>query len=172
MKTSICHPKVFACALAILLVAAHAAQSMAPSDEWIKLAIEKEIASSPELGGIQVHVLVEDGNVVLVGAVRFYIQKMQIEKIAWQAEGVVEVDNEAHVVPQSPLSDVAIKGKILEIIRDHDRFHDAQIKVKVKEGSVSLDGTFHYPRDVIFLKHRVAEIEGVISVQIEIAFRV
>ncbi len=89
-----------------------------------------------------------------------------------QAEGVVEVDNEAHVVPQSPLSDVAIKGKILEIIRDHDRFHDAQIKVKVKEGSVSLDGTFHYPRDAIFLKHRVAEIEGVISVQIEIAFRV
>jgi osmotically-inducible protein OsmY len=172
MKTSICHLKLFAFALAMLLVAGHAARSMTQSDEWIKLTIEKEIANSPELGGVQVHVLVEDGNVVLLGAVRFYIQKMQIEKIAWQTEGVVEVDNEAHVVPQAPLSDVAIKGKILEIIRDHDRFHDAQIKVKVKEGSVSLDGTFHYPRDVIFLKHRVAEIEGVISVQFEIAFRV
>ncbi len=52
MKTSICHPKVFACALAILLVTAHVAQSMAQSDEWIKLAIEKEIANSPELGGV------------------------------------------------------------------------------------------------------------------------
>ena len=172
MKTSIGHPKVFACALAILLVAAHAAQSMAQSDEWIKLAIEKEIANTPELGGVQVRVLVEDGNVVLLGAVRFYIQKMQIEKIAWQTEGVVEVDNEAHVVPQAPLSDAAIKRKILEIIGGHDRFLAAQIKVEVKEGSVSLDGTFRHPRDVIFLKHRVAEIEGVISVQFEIAFRV
>ena len=172
MKTLIYHPKVFASALAILLVAAHAPMSMAQSDEWIKLAIEKEIANSPELGGVQVRVLVEDGNVVLLGVVRLYIQKMQIEKFAWQTEGVVEVDNEAHVVPQARFSDVAIRRKILEIIRDHDRFHDAQIKVKVKEGSVSLDGTFHYPSDVIFLKHRVAEIEGVISVQIEIAFRV
>ncbi len=172
MKTSICHPKVFASALAILLVAAHAALSMAQSDEWIKLAIEKEIANSPELGGVQVHVLVEDGNVVLLGAVRFYIQKMQIEKIAWQTEGVVEVDNEAHVVPQVPLSDVAIKRKILEIIGDHDRFHAAQIKVEVKEGSVFLDGTFDHPRDIFVLKHLVAEIEGVISIQIEIAFRV
>ena len=172
MKTSICHPKVFACALAILLVVAHAAQSMAQSDEGIKLAIEKEIANSSELGGVQVRVLVEDGNVILLGAVRFYIQKMQIEKIAWRTEGVVEVDNEAHVEPLAPLSDVAIKRKILEITRDHERFHGAQIKVEVKDGSVSLDGTFHHPRDVIFLKHRVAEIEGVISVQIEIAFRV
>jgi osmotically-inducible protein OsmY len=172
MKTSICHPKVFAFALAILLVAAHAAMSMDLSDESIKLAIEEEIVNSPELGGVQVRVLVEDGNVVLIGVVRLYIQKMQIEKIAWKTEGVVEVDNEAHVVPQARFSDVAIRRKILEIIRDHDRFRAAQIKVEVKEGSVSLDGTFDNPRDVIFLKHRVAEIEGVISVQIEIAFRV
>ncbi len=172
MKTSICHPKVFACALAILLVAAHAAQSMAQSDEWIKLAIEKEIANSPELGGVQVRVLVEDGNVVLLGAVRFYIQKMQIEKFAWQTEGVVEVDNEVHVVPQAPLSDAAIQRKILEITTEHGRFHGAQITVEVKEGSVSLDGTFQHLRDVIFLRHRIAGIEGVISIQFEIAFRV
>ena len=172
MQPSICHPKIFAYALAILLVTAHAAQSMTHRDEWIKLAIETEIVNSPDLGGVQVRVLVEDGNVILLGAVRFYIQKMQIEKIAWQTEGVVEVDNEAHVVPQAPLSDVAIKRKILEIIGGHDRFLGAQIKVEVKEGSVSLDGTFRHPRDVIFLKHRVAEIAGVISVQFEIAFRV
>ena len=61
MKTSICHPKVFAFALAILLVAAHAAISMAQSDEWIKHAIEREIANSPELGGVQVRVLVRRG---------------------------------------------------------------------------------------------------------------
>ena len=172
MKTSICHPKIFAFALAILLVAAHAAQSMTHRDEWIKLAIETEIVNSPDLGGVQVRVLVEDGNVILLGAVRFYIQKMQIEKIAWQTEGVVEVENEAHVVPQAPLSDVQIERKILEITTEHDRFHGAQIKVEVKEGSVSLDGTFQHLRDVIFLKHQIAEIEGVISVQFEIAFRV
>jgi len=174
MKTLICHPKVlaFAFAFAILFVSAPVALSITQSDERIKLAIEKEIANSPGLGDVQVRVLVEDGNVVLFGAVRFYIQKMQIEKIAWQTEGVVEVDNEAHVVPQAPLSDVEIKRKILEITTDHDRFHGAQIKVEVKEGSVSLDGTFQHLRDVIFLKHRIAEIEGVISVQFEIAFRV
>ncbi len=165
-------PSRGASALAILLVAAPVALSIAQSDERIKLTIEKQIANSPELGGVQVRVLVEDGNVVLLGAVRFYIQKMQIEKFAWQTEGVVEVDNEVHVVPQAPLSDAAIQRKILEITTEHGRFHGAQITVEVKEGSVSLGGTFRHPRDVIFLKHRVAEIEGVISVQFEIAFRV
>ena len=172
MKTSICYPKVIAWAIGILLVAGPVALAIAQSDKGIKLAIEKEIANSPELGGVQVRVLVEDGNVILLGAVRFYIQKMQIEKIAWQTAGVVEVDNEAHVMPQAPLSDVEIQRKILEITTVHGRYHDAQITVEVKEGSVSLGGTFRHPRDVIFLKHRVAEIEGVISVQFEIAFRV
>jgi osmotically-inducible protein OsmY len=172
MKTLICYPKLLAWAIGILLVAAPIALAIARSDEPIKLAIEKEISNSPELRGVQVRVLVEDGNVILIGVVRLYIQKMQIEKIAWQTAGVVEVDNEAHVVPQAPLSDVEIKQKILEITTDHDRFHGAQIKVEVKEGSVSLDGTFQHLRDVIFLKHRIAEIEGVISVQFDIAFRV
>jgi len=172
MKTLIFHPKVLAWAFAILLVTAPVALAIAQSDERIKRAIEMEIVKSPELRGVQVRVLVEDGYVILLGAVRFYIQKMQIEKIAWQTEGVVEVENEAHVVPQAPLSDVQIERKILDITTEHDRFHGAQIKVEVKEGSVSLDGTFQHLRDVIFLKHQIAEIEGVISVQFEIAFRV
>ena len=38
------------------------------------------------------------------------------------------------------------------------------------EGAVNLSGTFHHPGDVLALKHQVAEIEGVIRLEIMAQF--
>jgi len=45
-------------------------------------------------------------------------------------------------------------------------FHNAEITVDVTEDAVSLRGTFYDPGDVLSLKHQVAEIEGVIRLEI------
>ena len=163
-------PKFFVVVLTLLLAAVHAPQALAESDESIKLVIERKAAATPDLSGTEVRVAVEDGGVILYGSVRLYHQRMLFEKIAWQTKGVAEVDNEIRIVPQAPLSDAEIEQQISEIVRLHQQFHDSKLRVRVTGGAVFLDATFHHPIDVLFLKRRVAVIEGVVAIQIEIRF--
>lgn len=65
-----------------------------------------------------------------------------------------------------------IERKIWEIIKLHEQFHASEMKVTVMRGAVFLDGIFGHPQDVIFLKKRMAAIEGVILIDIDVAFRV
>jgi len=65
-----------------------------------------------------------------------------------------------------------IYRKIREIIKAHRRLHGAQLTVIVKDRAVVLQGTFEHPRDVLFLKHKIAEIEGVIAIEIQASFNV
>lgn len=97
---------------------------------------------------------------------------MLYERIAWQTPDVVEVDTEIHVVPQAPLSDAAIERKFREIIKLHEQFLSSEMKVTVVRGTVFLDGSFGHPQEVIFLKKRMAAIEGVIAIDIDVAFSV
>ena len=142
------------------------------SDKNIKQRIEAKAADTVELKVTQVRVDVEDGLVVLSGAVRLYVQKMTYEKIAWQTMGVAEVENEIIVTPKFPLDDMAIESKIREIIQTHPRLHDVVLTVTVKGGAVVLQGAFEHPSNVLFLKHKVAEIEGVIAIEIHASFNV
>ena len=45
------------------------------------------------------------------------------------------------------------------------RFHGAGVSVTVDGGAVALRGTFSHPLDVQFLKNQVADIEGVIALE-------
>lgn len=164
--------KLFILALAALLGIAHLQQVLAMSDETIKQRIEDAAADTHELRGAKVGVAVEDSYVVLYGEVRLYSQKMTYERIAWQTMGVSEVENEIRVVPMVPLADKAIERKIREIVKTYPRFHGAHVEIRVEKGSVFLRAIIEHPRDIMFLKHRVAEIEGVIAIEIEAAFRV
>ena len=166
------HPKGSVIVAAFLLLVLISPQALADSDQIIKQAIEEEAANTPELQSTGVRVAVEDRSVVLFGSVRLYLHKMLYELIAWQTPGVVEVDNEIRVVPQAPLSDAAIERKIWEFVKLHEQFYASEMKVTVKSGAVFLDGTFSHPQDVIFLKKYAAAIEGVIAIDIEVAFRV
>ena len=106
------HARLFLVLLIFSLVPFETPQARAQSDESIKLAVETEIANTHNLRGAQVRVIVEDGFVILLGAVYLYFQKMQIEEIAWHITGVLEVDNEIDVIPQIFSSDQVIKENI------------------------------------------------------------
>ena len=154
----------------ILLSTFYKSEAQALSDEMIKQQIEAKVSDTSALEGTQVRVYVEDGLVVLSGTVRLYEQKMTYEKIAWQTRGVAEVENEIRVIPKFSLNDIAIERKIREIFKVYQRLDRAQLTVIVKDGAVVLQGIFEHPRNVLFLKHKVAEIEGVISVEIQASF--
>ncbi len=147
---------------------AHAARAM--SDKIIKQQIEGEAADTFRLRGTKVDLAVEDGYIVLYGTVGLYIQKMLYEQIAWKTKGVVEVDNEIRVVPRLPQSDAVIERKIMELVQTHRRFQGVSVIVTVIKGTVHIRTTLDHPRDVLFLKHRIAEIKGVISINIQAKF--
>ena len=148
----------------------HAHAALAMSDKIIKQRIEDDAADTLSLRETKVDLAVEDGYVVLYGTVGLYIQKMLYEQIAWKTNGVVEVDNEIRVVPGLPQSDAVIERKIMEIAQTHRRFQGVEVNVTVKEGAVYIRTTLDHPRDVLFLKHRIAEIKGVIDIYIQAKF--
>ena len=150
----------------------HAQAALAMSDKIIKQRIEDEAADTSRLRGTKVDLAVEDGYVVLYGTVGLYIQKMLYEQIAWKTKGVVEVDNEIRVVPGLAQSDAVIEHKIMELVQTYRRFQAVNVTVTVIKGTVHILATLEHPRDVLFLKRRVAEITGVITINIQAKFAV
>jgi len=142
----------------------------AAGDQELLERIAIHIHHDKRLEGTQVHVLVQRGQVALSGTVDLYSQKMLYEHIVWRTPGVVKLNNEIRVVPRLPVEDAEIARHIHTMIKGHQRFQNAEITVDVTEGAVSLSGTFHDPDDVLFLKHQVAEIEGVIRLEIMTRF--
>ena len=118
----------------------------------------------------EVHIVVQGGQVVLSGTVYLYSQKMLYEHIVGRTPGVVEIHNDIRVVPRLPVEDAEIAGYIRTLIKGYQRFQNAEITVDVTEGAVSLSGTFYDPGDCLFLKRQVAEIEGVIRLEIMARF--
>jgi osmotically-inducible protein OsmY len=95
---------------------------------------------------------------------------MLYEQIVLRTSGVIGLNNKIRVVPRLPVEDAEIARHIHTMIKGHQRFQNAEITVDVTEGAVSLSGMFHNPDDVLFLKHQVAEIEGVIQLEIMTRF--
>jgi osmotically-inducible protein OsmY len=142
----------------------------AAGDREIREHIAVQTHHDERLEGTEVHIVVRGGHVVLSGAVSLYSQKMLYEHIAGRTPGVVEINNDIRVVPRLPVEDAEIAGHIHTIIKDHQRFQNAELTIDVTEGAVSLSGTFNDPGDVLFLQHQVAEIEGVIRLEIMARF--
>lgn len=107
---------------------------------------------------------------MLYGSVNKYIQKMLYEKIAWKTEGVVEVDNEIQVVPKFPQTGDVIERKIKEIVQTYSRFQGVNLCVTVKAGAVEVLIKLNHPADVMFPKKKIAEIDGVTSIEIMAKF--
>jgi osmotically-inducible protein OsmY len=95
---------------------------------------------------------------------------MLYEQIAWKTEGVVEVDNEIRVVPRLAQNDAVIERKIIELVQTHRRLQGVNVIVTVEKGAVQIRTTLDHPQDVLFLKRRVAEIEGVVDINIQAKF--
>lgn len=121
----------------------------------------------PALAGTKVDVWDRDGAVVLRGTVRLYDQKLRWERVAWHTPGAIDVENEIRVVPVTPLGDDAITKAIIGIAAESPRLHGTGLEPRVDRGAVRIRGAFHDAADVLFLKHRVAEIEGVVSIEID-----
>src|SRR5215470_7676726 len=161
---------VLLCVVMGLMWSSGLAPGYAAEDREILEHIAGQTHQDERLEGTEVHIVVRGGHVVLSGTVYLYSQKMLYEHIVGRTAGVVEINNDIRVVPRLPVEDADIAGHIHTLIKDHQRFKNAEITVDVTEGAVSLSGTFYDYSDVLFLQHQVAEIEGVIRLEIMARF--
>lgn len=156
--------------LLLLVVLFQAPPVLARSDDLIKQEIEAQVTESAALRSTRIAVYVEEQLVVLTGQVRLYEQKLVSERIAWTTPDVFDVHNEIRVLPKRALSDAAIERKIRELVKADERFRPAGLSIRVEGGKVFLKGSFLNLRYPSMLKHKVAEIEGVIDIEISTKF--
>jgi len=146
--------------------------AIARGDGLMQREIEAKIAQTKVLRGTQIEVRVVQRLVVLTGQVRLYEQKLIGGRIAWTAVGVFEVENDILVMPTVLVSDNDIDLKIRKIIQADKRFIAAAVELSVNNGEVRLSGKFANLHDPSRLKHRVAEIEGVLNITMNAKFNV
>ena len=89
--------------------------------------------------------------VVLSGQVPLLAQRMEYDRIAWQTNGVKEVDNEIHVVPYVAVSDAEIEHQVRYIMFDtYRRFwhHEMDAHIGVDKGRVRIKANLRRPLDL------------------------
>ncbi len=163
-------PQIFKTALIVMLGLFQVTTAQAQSDDQIKGEIEAKFSASEILQNAPINIFVEHRLVVLTGDVRLLEQRLVSDRIAWTTVGVFEVDNEIRVVPSVAKTDKAIEAKVYGIIKSYQRFDKIDMVISVKGGVVSIESGFSGVGDPIFLKHKVAAIEGVIDVKVRSTF--
>ena len=141
---------------------------LAAANTALQARIEFQVQREQRLEGTEVRITTDAGNVVMTGQVRLLSQKMLYEQIAWQTRGTVDVDSEIRVIPETRASDQQLEEAILALARDHKQL--TKFDVAVRDGVVTVHGTFTSASDVLFLKWRIAEIEGVVNILIDSQF--
>jgi osmotically-inducible protein OsmY len=156
---------VFAGCLVVLVCFGAVSARAESSDAEVRARIEQRLGqlSAP---GSRINVAVAEGNVVLYGTVRVLEHALRAEQAVWQTEGVSDVDNELRVVPLAGGGDAAIEREVRSVLAD-ERFAGVEIRIEVEAGHVRLRGRILDPVDVLALKHRIAAIEGVVSVELD-----
>lgn len=157
--------------IAIVLLLAAPCVARASADATLRESIVAILRAEATLAGARVDVDVQEATVLLRGTARLYAHRLRAEQIAWTQPGVREVENEIRVVPWLGASDAELERAIREVAKRNEQFHGSDLSVAVAGGRVRLAGVFREPGDVIFLRHVVAEIEGVREIEIEARLR-
>lgn len=142
--------------------------SAALANASLQARIEYQVQQEPRLDGTEVRIITDAGNIVMTGQVRLLSQKMLYEQTAWQTRGTVDVDSEIRVIPETRPSDRQLEQALLALAQHHKAFRN--IDVVVKDGVAILHGTFTSASDVLLLKCRIVEIEGIVRILIDCQF--
>ena len=106
---------------------------------------------------------VNDGWVALTGKVAFWYQKQEAENTVRNLQGVRGISNDIGIKPT--VSTLDIKTRIEDAFRRHAHLDADKIRVKVAEGTVTLEGEVQSWRERNDAEFAVWAAPGVMSVQ-------
>jgi osmotically-inducible protein OsmY len=136
------------------------------TDSEIERDVVEELKWNPDLDSTDIAVTVKDGVVTLAGFVKSCVDKTEAEVAAKRVAGVVAVANDIAVrLPATDeRPDPEIAREAVASLRNQLPISAERIKVVVKNGWVTLEGTveWHYQRNIA--EAAVGYIRGVKSV--------
>jgi osmotically-inducible protein OsmY len=143
------------------------------SDSEIKTDVEAELKWDPDINSTDIAVAVKDGVVTLTGFARSYAQKWEAEKAAKRVAGVRGVANDIEV--QLPVGDERpdpeIAREAVSVLKSNLPYSYENIKVVVKSGWVTLEGTVEWEFQRARAEHSIRHLKGVKGVTNLIALK-
>src|SRR5580700_6530944 len=140
------------------------AATLPKSDASIRKDVVYELKYDPKITSSDVAVAVKDGVVTLSGYVTSYWEKDAAEKAAKRVFGVKGVANDIEVKLASTRTDPEIARDAVQEIQSHISLPSDKIKVTVKGGWVTLEGTVEWQYQKDLAESAVKRLKGVIGV--------
>lgn len=112
------------------------------TDLELKKSVEAELNWEPSVDAAEIGVAVKDGVVTLTGGVESYWEKVTAEEAAWRVSGVKALANdlEIRLPSSSERTDEDVARAAVDRLKWTVTVPDDQIKVKVSQGWVTLEG--------------------------------
>jgi osmotically-inducible protein OsmY len=134
------------------------------TDSAIREDVIYELKWDPKITSNDVAVAVKDGVVTLSGFVSSYMEKDAAEKAAKRVYGVRAVANDLQVKLTSTRTDPEIARDVVEELENHILIPADKIKVTVRNGWVTLEGTVDWQYQKNLAESAVKKIRGVIGI--------
>jgi osmotically-inducible protein OsmY len=133
-------------------------------DSAIREDVVFELKWDPKITSPDIAVAVKDGVVTLSGFVPTYMEKDEAEKAAKRVYGVRAVANDIQVKLTSTRSDPEIARDAVEELENHVLVPADKIKVTVRNGWVTLEGTVDWQYQKNLAESAVKKLRGVIGI--------
>lgn len=134
------------------------------SDESIRQDVIFELKWDPKITSSDIAVAVKDGVVTLSGYASSYWEKDAAEKAVKRVYGVRGVANDIEVKLSSTRTDPEIARDAVHEIESHISIPANKIKVTVKSGWVTLEGSVDWQFQKTLAESAVKKLRGVIGV--------
>jgi osmotically-inducible protein OsmY len=140
------------------------AKTSVRSDKDISDSVLLELEWDPKITSPDIAVAVKDGVVTLSGFVHSYWEKEAAEKAAKRIYGVRGVANDIQVKLTSERTDPEIAREAVQTLASHVSIPADQLKVTVKNGWVTLEGTVEWQYQRAIAESAVRKLKGVIGI--------
>jgi osmotically-inducible protein OsmY len=134
------------------------------TDSAIREDVIYEFKWDPKITSNDIAVAVKDGVVTLSGFVSSYMEKDAAEKAAKRVYGVRAVANDLQVKLTSTRTDPEIARDVVEELENHILIPADKIKVTVRNGWVTLEGTLDWQYQKNLAESAVKKLRGVIGI--------
>ena len=134
------------------------------SDDAIRDDLLFELKWDPKITSSDIAVAVKDGVVTLSGFVSSYWEKEAAEKAAKRVYGVRGVANTIQVKLATTRTDPEIAREAVQELENHISIPADKIKVTVKNGWVTLEGSVDWQYQKSLAESAVKKLKGVIGV--------
>jgi osmotically-inducible protein OsmY len=134
------------------------------TDSTIREDVVFELKWDPKITSNDIAVAVKDGVVTLSGFVSSYMEKDAAEKAAKRVYGVRAVANDIQVKPPSTRTDPEIAREAVHELESHVFIPKDKIKVTVRNGWVTLEGTVDWQYQKNIAESAVKRLRGVVGI--------